>query len=294
VELRAVVDVNPRAAADCQRDFGAAHATPEAARVFADPLVDAVFICTWHDSHAPLAIAAAQAGKHILIEKPMALSVDECLRISDAAARAGVALAVNFKFRFAPAVMEVRRAIPDPVITLGQLAMAPIPSDSWVRDARPGGGLILATACHVLDMVCWLNGSQPVRVHAEGSPDAMSAVVRFANGRTASLLLADQGENPYPGKWLHEVFDGRRSAVIYDHFRQVRFCGVEPPHFAANDPLRADGTYGMLEDFIRAIRTGSAPVSGARDGIRATRLALCLQASLLSGKPEEAPADGLA
>ena len=293
VELRAVVDLNPQAAAQCQENFEAEYATPDAARVFADPQVDAVFICTWHDSHAPLAIAAAESGKHILIEKPMALTVSECVRISEAVRRAGVALAVNFKFRFAPAVMEVKRTIPAPAITLGQLAMAPIAEDDWVRDPRRGGGLILATACHVLDMVCWLNGSEPVRVHAEGSPDAMSAVVRFANGSTASLLLADQGENPYPGKWLHEVFDGRRSAVLYDHFRQVRFYGVDPPHFAAGDQLRADGTYGLLEDFVRAIRTRSEPLATARDGIRATHLALRLQDSLRSGNPEEVSSDVL-
>jgi myo-inositol 2-dehydrogenase/D-chiro-inositol 1-dehydrogenase len=290
-EVRALMDVNPAAAEEFRASFGGAYATTVASRVFADPDVDAVIISTWHDSHEPLAVAAAAAGKHVLIEKPMALAVDSCRRINAAARRAGVVLAVNFKFRCAPAVLEVKKQIPAPVITLGQLAMNTIAPDSWVRDPSLGGGLILATACHVLDTIYWLNRSEPVRVFAEGSEDAASATVRFANGATATLLLADLGENAYAGKWLHEVFDGRRSAVLYDHFRQVRFCGVDPPHFAASDPIRDDGTYGVMEDFLHAIRTGSQPVSTGTDGIRATLLARRLIDSLRSGKPEEVHLD---
>ena len=164
-----------------------------------------------------------------------------------------------------------------------------------MRDPARGGGLILATACHVLDMIYWLNGSEPVRVFADGNEDAASATVRFANGATASLLLADQGENSYVGKWLHEVFDGRRSAVLYDHFRQARFCGVEPAHFAASDPIRADGTYGVMEDFLsqHSHRIDSRWLSGD-DGIRATLLARRLLDSLRSGKPEEVRLDDAA
>ena len=293
-QVHALVDVNQAAAEQFRRDFGGAYATAEAARVFDDPDVDAVIISTWHDSHEPLALAAAAAGKHILIEKPVALTVESCRRIDAAARQADVVLAVNFKFRCAPAVLEVKRAIPAPAITLGQLAMNPMPPDIWVRHPERGGGLILATACHVLDMIYWLNASEPVRVFADGTEDAASAVVRFANGATASLLLADQAENPYVGKWLHEVFDGRRSAVLYDHFRQARFCGVEPAHFAAPDPIRADGTYGVMEGFLRAIRTGSQPSAGGTDGIRATLLARRLIDSLRSGRAEEVRLDDAA
>jgi predicted dehydrogenase len=294
VEVRALVDIDRTAADQCRLDFGGAYATDDTSLVFRDPDIDAVIISTWHDTHAPLATCAAASGKHILLEKPMALTVEECWQIAEAARRARVVLSLNFKFRFAPAVLAVRKAIPAPVITHGQLAMPHMPAGVWVRDPNRGGGLILATACHVLDMICWLNQSDPVRVHAEGNPDAAAATVRFENGAAASLLLADEGENPYAGKWLHQVFDGQRSAVIYDHFRQVRFSGVEPDHFAAADDLRADGTYGVLEDFIASILAGSPPSITARDGVRATLLALRLLDSLRTGRPQEVWIDGRA
>ena len=256
VRVVAHADLNLAAAETFQRDFGGDYATAIPQRVLDDPEIDAVIIATHHDSHTPLALAAAAAGKHILIEKPMALTVAECRRIAAAAEIAGVVLTVNFKFRMAPAVLAAKRFVSRPVASFGQLAMNRMPDDIWVRDPARGGGLILATACHVLDMICWLNESEPVRVYAEGEDDAAAVTVRFANGAIAGLLLTDAGENPYVGKWLHEVFDGRRSAVLYEHFRQVRFAGDGAGSFVPADDLHADGTYGILEDFLCAIRTG--------------------------------------
>jgi len=302
VELAATVDVREEAAAACAREFGARYHTTDTARVFGDPRVDAVIICTYHDTHAGLACEAAAAGKHILLEKPMALQVGECRRIARAAAAAGIVLALDFKFRFAPAVQKVREHVGRPVVMHSQLAMEPMLEGIWVRDPVRGGGLILATACHALDMACWLNASEPVRVYAESVPatpadgcnvTAVTATVRFASGSIASLLMAEAGENGYVGKWLHEVFDGRRTAVLYDHFRQVRFSGVEPDHYVAPDPTRADGTLGVLEDFVSSIREKRPPAIGARDGVRATLLATRILESLQTGRPEEVSLDDL-
>jgi predicted dehydrogenase len=292
VKLHACVDVRESAAQAFRGEFGGSYHTTEAERVFNDPDVDAVIIATHHDSHTPLALAAAAAGKHILLEKPAALTVEECAAIRDAVNRAGVVCSVNFKFRFAPVVMRVREVIPQPILIVGQLAMERMPDDLWVRDPVRGGGLLLATACHTVDMVCHLSGSHPVRIYAEGRGlDATVATVRFANGSIAALAAADVGENPYTGKWLHQVFDGTRSAVLYDHFRQVRFSGVEPGHFHACEELRADGTYGMLEDFIASIQTSRRPAVTIDDGLRATALALQLLKSVESTKPLEVTCD---
>jgi predicted dehydrogenase len=292
VEVGAIADVNLAAAEAFQRDFGGRYATFEPARILEDPDVDAVIISTHHDSHTPLALQAAAAGKHILIEKPMALTVEECRRIVSAIESAKVTATVNFKFRLAPAVLMAKRIVPRPVATLGQLAMNLMPADIWVRDPIRGGGLILATACHVLDMIYWLNESEPVRIYADGESDAAAVTVRFANNAVASLLLADAGENPYVGKWLHQIFDGQRSAVLYDHFRQARFSCAQLDHFATPDDLRADGTYGVLEDFVGSIRAGRSPVITVRDGLRATLLATKILDSMRSGKPQEVRLDG--
>jgi len=302
IVLHATADVRQEAAREFCQEFGGQYYTADLDRVFEDREIDAIIVCTHHDSHTPLALRAAAAGKHILLEKPMALSTDECRRIAAAASQAGIALAVNFKFRFAPAVLRVKELIQRPIATHGQLSMEAMPEGIWVRDPVRGGGLILATACHALDMIYWLNESEPVRVHAEAVPSipeqgcnvtAVTATVRFANGAIASLLLAEAGENDYLGKWLHQVFDGKRSAVLYEHFRQASFSGVEVPHFRADDEIRADGTFGVLDDFVLSIRTGKAPAIGARDGLRATLLAQKILTSLRTGSTQEISPDEL-
>jgi len=296
VSLEAAVDVREEAARDACQKFGGRYFTTHPERIFEDRDIDAVLLCTHHDSHTKLALEAAASGKHALVEKPLALTVGECRDIAAAADRAGITLTVNFKFRFAPAVLKVREFIQSPLAIHGQLAMEKMPDGIWVRDPVRGGGLILATACHSLDMICWLGGSEPVRVSAEGIPPlpeqgcnvtAVTATVRLANGAIASLLLAEAGENGYVAKWLHEVFGGDCSAVLYDHFRQARFSGVALSHFSAEDELQADGTFGVLQDFVNSIRTGKRPVITAADGLRATRLAQAILKSVSSGDPQE-------
>ncbi len=296
VLLAATVDVREKAARALCHEFKGRYYSKQPEQVFEDRSIDAVLICTHHDSHTQLALSAAAHGKHILLEKPMALSVEESRQIATAASQAGITLTVNFKFRFAPAVLKVKELIRSPLAIHGQLAMERMPDEIWVRDPVRGGGLILATACHSLDMICWLADSQPVRVYAEGVPHlpeqgcnltAVSATVRFANRAVASLLLAEAGENSYAGKWLHEVFGGNCSAVLYDHFRQARFSGVTLLHYAAENELHADGTFGVLEDFVHSIRTGKKPVITAADGTRATELAHAILKSVRNGQPEE-------
>jgi len=300
VLLEATVDVCEEAARAFCHEFKGRYFTTRPEQIFEDRGIDAVLICTHHDSHTKLALDAAGHGKHVLVEKPMALTVEECRRIATAADQAGITITVNFKFRFAPAVLKVKEFIPSPLALHGQLTMERMPDGIWVRDPVRGGGLILATACHSLDMICWLSGSTPVRVYAESVPvlpeqecnvTAVTATVRFANGATASLLLAEAGENGYAGKWLHEVFGGDRSAVLYDHFRQAHFSGVAISHYAAEDELRADGTFGVLEDFVNSVRTGKKPVISAADGLRATRFAQAILKSVKSGQPQELQSD---
>ncbi len=103
VRLTAVCDIR----ADAARQFAA------------DAQIDAVDICTIHDTHAPLAIAAARAGKHVLLEKPMAVSIDECRQILEATEQAGVTFMVAQQLRHVPSYMALRRRIQAP--ELGQI-----------------------------------------------------------------------------------------------------------------------------------------------------------------------------
>ena len=283
VLLEATVDVREEAARAFCCEFRGRYFTTRPEQVFEDRTIDAVLICTHHDSHTKLALDAAAHGKHVLVEKPMALTVEECRQISTAADQAGITLTVNFKFRFAPAVLKVKEFIQSPLAIHGQLAMEKMPDGIWVRDPVRGGGLILATACHSLDMICWLGGSEPVRVYAESIPPlpeqgcnvtAVTATVRLANGAIASLLLAEAGENGYAAKWLHEVFGGRPLRRALRSLSPGTFLGCDAalislPRLSVARPRNIS----PLQDFGGLDPHWDRRRWKAADGLRATRLA---------------------
>ena len=195
IRLHGYADVFPEAATGFLNEFGGAYATAHANDILADDAIDAVLISTHHDTHVTLGVAAAEAGKHILMEKPMSMTVTQCDAVVEAVDRAGVRLMTGFKLRFAPLIQETKPAGagavpaggPDDVLPLGRYELG----------GRSGQGRranILSQGCHTFDLICYLAGAEPVEVFAVGGnythenktyPDNLAGIIRFANGAAA-------------------------------------------------------------------------------------------------------------
>jgi len=274
------------------REHGGRYSSADALEVIRDDDVDVVVIATHHDSHASLAIAAAEAGRHILLEKPMAISVDDALAIAAAVKEADVAFELNYKFRLTRAVNEARNVLTDPRLVVAQLAMpriVPDSDDAWVYDPVRGGGLVAGTGTHLLDLISWMCRSEPVGVtsvasglgdRASGLPDITVGSIEFASGAIASLVLADVGDNPVLSKWSCQVYDGRQSVVLSDSLVKATFSdGAQHDDAVAQRLPRS-----MLEALGNAILDGAAPIAGVDDGVRAVRLAAALAESADHGE----------
>ncbi len=109
--------------------YGGRYATDGSARFFRDDGIDAVYICTYHDTHSTLAIQAAEPGKHIMMEKPLALTLAECDAVGNAVEKSGVKAMTGFKMRYDPSVAKVREFIPSPVMTIAQMMDSCWPDD---------------------------------------------------------------------------------------------------------------------------------------------------------------------
>ena len=236
LSFMAYVDVVEAAAQQACGDFGGSYYTTEFDRVLMDDGIDAVLIATHHDSHAPLSIRAAQAGKHIFLEKPMALTIEECLSIEEAVERAGVKLMMGFKFRFAPLVAKVKEIVKHPLVTVGQSLHNPM--KGWPLTPDRGGGPVLSNGCHAFDLVYWLNESEPVRVSAEGGAlvhpgtglvDNAVMAFQFENGSIGALIAGDSGNATYTSKFFFEVLDGQRTATLYERCHKAAFSGALSP-----------------------------------------------------------------
>jgi predicted dehydrogenase len=270
------------------RDFGARRAEAEAAKVFADPEIDLIILSVPHDVHFEMVIGALEAGKHVLCEKPMAMTLDESYQIIRAVKRAGTKLCVDYNRRFSPSMQHMKARYlahrNAPSVSAGQFVedaqRPPLPEEAssmlMIRindesstyrpvhlDWRTGGGQIIGETCHWLDLACWLLDDTPTRVYATGSL-RLSHVISLdfaprgsdALGHRACIMFSPVGTFEYP-KELFELMD---HAAL---FRNLCFVETEVWGAAGTErktfPLQFDGcpeagTQGGLSGYIEKLQ----------------------------------------
>jgi phthalate 4,5-cis-dihydrodiol dehydrogenase len=207
IRVVAAADPRPEARAAFQSEFAAA-AYPTAEALFADPAVEMVYVATPHESHAALAIQAAAAGKHILVEKPMALDLAACRAMTDAAARAGVRLIVGPSHGFDPPAAWAADFIASSALGRPRMATMLTYTDFLYRPRRPqeldtahGGGVVFSQAVHQVDVIRSLMGSRVLSVRATAgrwdstrpTEGAYQAFLAFEDGASAALTYSGYG-----------------------------------------------------------------------------------------------------
>lgn len=296
-ELVAAVDVAPERAAEMAARFGA-DAFTDLREALAARDLDAVYVATPPLGHCELTVAAAEAGAHVLCEKPMAPTLDECRRMIDGAEQAGVALAVSYYRRWYPAASEIKRlidkgAIGTPVrariLTGWPFERAPGDDGYWRVEAS--GGPMIDTACHRIDLMCyWLGG--PARVaalrgnlaHDWTAPDTETLLCEMASG--CHLTCETQWSLPLgfdemevhgtDGSIVASPFDGEHLVLRTPEGEQR--MGLEPR--AANVHLP------LIASFAERIAAGRSPEFDAHDGMQASRIIDAARRSAASGQWE--------
>lgn len=164
--LTTVVTSTGLSAHDAAERQGFAHAATEPQAVLGDADTDCVFVATRHDSHARLTVEALKAGKHVFVEKPLALTIDQLAEVQAAASAARGVLTVGFNRRFAPMMVEAKVALANrggPIAMHYRINAGHVPGDSWLHGSE-GGGRIAGEACHFVDALTFLAGGPPVAI----------------------------------------------------------------------------------------------------------------------------------
>lgn len=292
-ELVGYCDVELESAQRMLDAFGGAVATTDPMSIIGDDLIDVVYICTWHDSHAPLVELAAQAGKAVVLEKPMAIVESDCMRICDAVERSGILLMMALKLRFYPMVERARQFIERPIISIAQVMDSHWPDEYWAARPIVGGGNVLSQGPHAMDLLYHLNRSEPISVFAEGGTfthdgdliDNVVATIRFANGAIASLAQGDSGTTPFVSKFSFQLADGVRSVHLHDRLRSGTFFDG-----TTTESFHDEAELGMIEEnraFLRALRGEAPPPTTHLDGLRATRMVLAAVEAIRTGEPQK-------
>lgn len=249
--------------------FEAAATEPEAA--IASPDVDTVVIATRHDSHAAYTTAALSAGKHVFVEKPLALTREQLGQVRGAWEQAATGgrtpplLMVGFNRRFAPQVVRMKQLLAargEPPVFVMTVNAGAIPADHWTQDATEGGGRIIGEGCHFIDLLRFLAAAPIRRIHAVKMGEAQGVTIRddkatlvmeFANGAVGTVHYLANGHRSFPKERL-EVFCGG-SVLQLDNFRKM--YGYGWPRFSKMNLSRQDkGQSACMAAFIDAIRRG--------------------------------------
>jgi predicted dehydrogenase/NADPH:quinone reductase-like Zn-dependent oxidoreductase len=270
IRLKTVADVNPVAGAHAGRKFGFENVTSDYQEILNDSDINTVFITTRHDLHAKMVIEAIQAGKHVHVEKPLCLNVDELERIKKAYETVkDRQLLVGFNRRFAPHAEKIHSLVSSrnsPLCMTWLVNAGYIPSNVWVQDKAIGGGRIIGEGCHWMDFMRYVAGESIASVSATmvgSSPDGgvcddkISITLKFSGGSIGTLHYFANGSNSYP-KETFELFCDRKILSL-DNFRKLTGYGWS--NFGKMKLFSMDkGHKTQFHRFIERIRTGGSPL----------------------------------
>ncbi len=265
--------------------FGAKYSTSDYEQLLGDADVDAILISSRHKEHAQQAIDALNAGKHVFIEKPMAITIEECQAIYRAVRENGKRLMVGFNRRFAPYYVEMKREIAkrNSPLVISTRMNSPGIENGWAAE-KAQGGVVLGEGCHFIDLMYWMLESEPVSVSAYGFGEHnVAATLKFADGSIGNFIYTVVGSESSGGEMV-EVFAPGVSVLSEDFKRIV----TKKKKREGRSKFFADKGYReQLESFVRSLKNGAETEITAIDGTRATLGCLLILESVRTGKPCE-------
>ncbi|HEX6851065.1 MAG TPA: bi-domain-containing oxidoreductase [Candidatus Polarisedimenticolaceae bacterium] len=287
VRMSRVVTAHGLTAEDARARFGFEAAGTEPREIFDDPSTDLVCIATRHDRHAELAAGALRAGKHVFVEKPLALNDAELADVESAADGAAGMLMIGFNRRFSPMAVALRDAMATrgPLLMTYRINAGSIPPNHWVHDPDLGGGRVIGEVCHFVDLLSFLAGDVPIRSlqadsagRSRGLAEDVAVQIGFADGSVGQILYTSGG-NPRLPKERLEMHAGGASAVL-DDFRECKLY--------VGGKSRSLGSAGKghgeeIDALLAAVRSGGAPPVPAEVYFRVTRATFDIHRALAAG-----------
>jgi predicted dehydrogenase len=265
VSLRRVVTAHGLSAWDASKKFGFKEVGTDPEAALADPLVHAVCITTRHDLHVEQVCRALEAGKHVFVEKPLALTHDELDRIETVARRSEHMLMVGFNRRFSPSAVAVREALAGrgPILMTYRVNAGALPAGHWLNDPEIGGGRMIGEGCHFVDLLSFLAGDPGISAidarcagRPRGSAESFAVQIEFADGSVGQLLYTAAGDSSL-GKERVEAHAGGASVVIDDYKSALLRRGGS----AKKLPAGSKGHAEEMRAFVSAVRAGGpAPI----------------------------------
>lgn len=269
------------------RKYKIAYATSDYKEILKDPEVNAVAIAVRHNLHASLVVEALNAGKHVFVEKPLAMTSAEIEAVERAYSQSGKTVTVGFNRRFSPFAQKARALLRDagPLSIIANMNAGYIPENSWVHDLKVGGGRIVGEACHLVDLMTFFTGSivEKVVMTAHGkdpqeNTDNASILMRYENGSLGVINYFANGSKAY-AKERVEIYSQGRTLVI-DNYRKLECYGFSTKGFSRSQDKGHKHQFKLLHE---RLSEGGSPLIPFSEIINTSKAVLCALESLKAG-----------
>lgn len=296
VEFESIATATGLTALNVGEKYGFRHAVAGADEIIEDEHVNLVVIATRHDSHAELGRRALSTGKHVFVEKPLALSHEELTAVIEAAQMSAGRLMVGYNRRFAPLALAAQEFFRDrqhPLSINYRINAGRIPLTHWIQDPHQGGRRIIGEVCHFIDFMHFITGARAIRVYAEAikgnnpevpDEDSVFITIRLSDGSNGSIAYMTEGDKGLPKERV-EIFGGGKTFVL-DDFRAAtlyRYGREEAIRLRKQDK-------GQREEVRRVcavVREGAIAPIALDDLATTTRATFRILESLRTGLPVE-------
>lgn len=268
--LKTIASARGISATHVARKYGFQEAATDYRRILDDPEINAVFILTRHDAHARMAFEALEAGKHVFVEKPLALNREELAMVRDALERADERhFLVGFNRRFSPLSESVRVLLAErsqPLSVIYTVNAGAIPSDHWTQDPQVGGGRIIGEACHFIDLIRSWIGVPIIGLEARMMGDApgvtvqqdkMTIILEFGDGSTGTVHYLANGSQRLPKERVEIYSEGR--VLVLNDFKTLRGYGWQGFR-RERVPHQDKGHRAEVTTFIERVIHGGSPL----------------------------------
>jgi polar amino acid transport system substrate-binding protein len=234
-EFCSIASASGVTARDVGTKYGFAHFVSDASSVMDDPQANLVVIATRHGSHAAFTVQALQRGKHVFVEKPLALNDGELDSVIQAAASSAGQLLVGFNRRFSPLAIKAKEIFQNrqsPLSIVYRVNAGRIPREHWTQDPQEGGGRIIGEVCHFIDFMQFLTGAVPTNVFAQPvgaqgnvvSEDSVFITLQFADGSNGVIAYLAEGDASLQKEHV-EIFGAGKTFVIEDFRSSKLYTG---------------------------------------------------------------------
>lgn len=295
LKLKAICSARGLSARSAAKRHGFEYCANDFRAILDDDDIDAVVIATRHDTHAQMAAEAALAGKHVFVEKPLALDRGQLEQVIQAKTQTGRIIMPGFNRRFSPLSQAVRaffQGRSSPIEVICRVNAGALKEDSWYKDSDEGGWRIISEGCHFIDLIQYLCDSRAVRVQAEmigghvpgAQHDNCAVTLKMEDGSIGVLIYVANGDSSYQKERV-EVFGQGRSALI-DNFRHAELWqGGKKKRIKANGSGK--GHLAELTAFVNAVASDEDVSLSFEDAVHTTFLTFAIAMSVGSGSIEE-------